>query len=31
MEAIITYRRGGKILTLDQARLDKIVQGDYDV
>jgi CRP/FNR family transcriptional regulator, cyclic AMP receptor protein len=30
MKAIVTYRRGGKILVLDQTKLDAIAQGDYD-
>ncbi|BAZ66171.1 MAG: Crp/Fnr family transcriptional regulator [Pelatocladus maniniholoensis HA4357-MV3] len=31
IQAIITYHRGGKILVLDQAKLDAIAQGKYDV
>jgi CRP/FNR family transcriptional regulator, cyclic AMP receptor protein len=29
MNAIVTYRRGGNILVLDQTKLDAIAQGDY--
>jgi CRP/FNR family cyclic AMP-dependent transcriptional regulator len=30
IQAIITYRRGGKILVLDRVKLDAIAQGEYD-
>ncbi|MEO8891308.1 MAG: Crp/Fnr family transcriptional regulator [Coleofasciculaceae cyanobacterium] len=30
IQAIITYRRGGKILVLDRVKLDEIAQGEYD-
>lgn len=30
IQAIITYRRGGKILVLDKVKLDAIAQGEYD-
>lgn len=31
IKAIFTYHRGGKILVLDQVKLDAIAQGEYDV
>jgi CRP-like cAMP-binding protein len=31
IQAIVTYHRGGKILVLDQVKLDAIAQGEYDV
>jgi CRP/FNR family transcriptional regulator, cyclic AMP receptor protein len=29
IQAVVTYQRGGKILVLDQMKLDAIAQGDY--
>ncbi|MFB2770880.1 Crp/Fnr family transcriptional regulator [Pelatocladus sp. BLCC-F211] len=31
IQTIVTYHRGGKIRVLDQAKLDAIAQGEYDV
>ncbi|MEH1907960.1 hypothetical protein [Nostoc sp.] len=31
IQAIATYRRGGKILVLDRTKLDAIAQGEYNV
>ncbi|WP_138499752.1 Crp/Fnr family transcriptional regulator [Nostoc sp. PA-18-2419] len=31
IQAIVTYHRGGKILVLDQAKLDAIAQGGYNL
>jgi CRP-like cAMP-binding protein len=31
LQSVVNYRRGGKILLLDQAQLDEIAQGEYDI